>query len=107
MLNEIPITLRIPVELDSELKRLSKALGFTKTNLIRLAIHEKMSDVDFHDTSIESTKTHRLVLNVNAPTLELLQNTAQQKGVSINRVVVVACLRSVEHYSKLLSALDH
>lgn len=107
MTNSIPLTVRLPHELNIKLKSVSKDVGMTKTNLIRIAIHEFAKGkitIDF--SSNFSTDKDRLVLNVNQLTYDILDNTCKQYNQSMNAVVTEICVAAIEYASKWLQATE-
>lgn len=104
MPNNIALTIRLPHDINDNLKITSKRLGFTKTNIIRMAIHELLAKgkivLDF--SAEYSTDRVRLVLNVNQLTYDILNDACEQYNQSMNSVVTAICKATLEYYSKLL-----
>ncbi|EAC7181331.1 TPA: hypothetical protein O2E65_001545 [Listeria monocytogenes] len=108
--NNIALTLRLPVELNQQLTKVAKTLGFTKTNLIRLAIHDYLDSENLEDlesilSEYNDTK-YRMVLNVNAITLDILNKQSEKYNMSINKLLVYAAKKSLLHYSRLIKKLE-
>ncbi len=106
MSNNISLTVRLPHELNKQLKEASKQLGITKTNLIRSAIHDFLTKsetvLDFSPTY--SDKNDRLVLNVNQVTRDILENTCQKYNQSANAVVIALSTLILERSAKWLQS---
>lgn len=104
MLNPISLTVRLPEKLDEELTAACKSLGMPKTTLIRICIHDFLQDsnivLDF--SPCESTKTKRLVLNVNEHLSDLLNEAALRAGRSVNAVVIAVSALALERATKWL-----
>lgn len=104
MPNDISLTVRLPSELNEQLQKTAKALGMTKTNLIRLGIHDYFGSphaaLDFSMNRVESR--YRLVLNVNDFTFKIIDGLCKKHDQSVNAVVTALCIYSVERFSRLL-----
>ena len=109
-MNDVSLTVRLPDDLDKQLKATSKALGFTKTNMIRLSIHEYLDPSTLDDLKEVVSKyggdRHRLVLNINQLTYDILEKLSIEHDVSINHLLIYSSAKSLEHYSKLLKKLE-
>lgn len=105
--NNISVTVRLPHDLNEELKTTSAKVGMTKTNLIRLAIHECLAKgtdkLQFSEKSCP--QKDRLVLNINQTTLDLLNEASVKHGQSVNAVVTSVCIWGIEYYSRWLQLL--
>ena len=107
MANNISLTIRLPHELNTKLKAISKDVGMTKTNLIRIVIHELAKgqvELDFSPDS--SSNRDRLVLNVNQLTYDILDNACKQYNQSMNAVVTAICAAALEYSAKWLQATE-
>lgn len=103
MANDISLTIRLPHELNMQLKTAAKAAGFTKTNLIRMAIHDFLTGSDTElDFSPNPDKKDRLVLNVNPYLHSILEDTCEKYGQSMNAVVTAVSILALERASKWL-----
>lgn len=104
MPNDISLTVRLPSELNERLQITAKSLGMTKTNLIRLAIHDFSASypvqLDFSMNRVESR--YRLVLNVNDFTFGILERLSKDSGESVNAVVTALCIYAAERFARLL-----
>lgn len=105
--NNISVTVRLPHDLNEELKTTSTKVGMTKTNLIRLAIHECLAKgtEELQFPSEACSQKDRLVLNINQTTLDLLNEASAKYGQSVNAVVTAVCLWGIEYYSRWLQLL--
>lgn len=96
-MNDISLTIRLPHELNTKLKEISKQLGITKTSLIRSAIHDFLTVSNTKlDFSYSSEKSDRLVLNVNKLTYNILQEACQTYNQSMNAIVIAVSLLVLE-----------
>ncbi len=101
MENDISLTIRLPHELNIQLKTAAKTTGFTKTNLIRMAIHDFLTVADTKlDFSPNPDKKDRLVLNVNPYLHGILENACKKYGQSMNAVVTAVSILALERASK-------
>lgn len=109
MLNNIPITVRLPIELNDRLTVNAKALGVTKTNLIRMAIHElpKSDEIALDFSQNFTDKKYRLVLNVNALTYDILENACKKYEQSMNAVVIAIGYFALDISAKLLQSITN
>ena len=102
MANDISLTIRLPHEINENLKIEAKRLGFTRTSLIRIAIHELFAKgkitLDFSQKY--SADKDRLVLNINQLTNDILHNTCEQYGQAMNSVVTAICAAALKYCSK-------
>ena len=107
MSNNISLTVRLPHELNAQLKEMSKSLGLTKTNLIRAGIHDFLtSDEYVLDFKLNQTdKKDRLVLNINQITFDILQNTCEKYNQSMNAVVTAVSILALERSAKWLKSV--
>lgn len=101
-MNDIPLTIRIPEQLNEQLTELSKSLGVPKVGLLRFTIwsfnnHPKV--LVFDPSSVNS---FRFVLSVNKATYQILENVSKQYSQSINSVVIALANLAVQSYSKYL-----
>lgn len=88
MANDISLTIRLPHELNTQLQEVAKALGVTRTNLLRAAIHDFLAtDSTSLDFSVVTGPKDRLVLNVNQLTYNLLERACEKYSQSMNAVV--------------------
>lgn len=106
MANDISITVRLPHELNIQLKAVSKEIGMTKTNLIRSAIHDFLTidEKTLEFPSSDPSQKDRLVLNVNQLTYSILENTCKKYNQSMNAVIIAVSALSLERSSKWLQA---
>jgi len=97
-MNDIPLTIRLPSELNLQLATASKFLGLTKTNLLRATIHHDLArdGENLRFTAPVSGKKHRLVFNVNRLTFEILENISARHGQTMNAVIVAVAMLAVE-----------
>lgn len=106
MANDLSLTIRLPHELNNQLKQVSKNIGITKTNLIRSAIHDFLTDekVVLNFSFKYSNEKDRLVLNVNQITYNILENTCKKYNQSMNAVVTSVSIMALERSSKWLQS---
>lgn len=100
------ITVRIPVDLSARLSVIGKALGLSKSAMLRVAII-KYLDVDaitdfvFTPGNPATSQRHTL------PLTPILQKIVEQKEnvlhTSANSLIIYACQKIVEHYAAFLS----
>ncbi|MBR7928416.1 hypothetical protein KBI51_09595 [Aerococcaceae bacterium zg-ZUI334] len=102
----VSLTLRIPKSLNQELKYLSSQLGFTKSSLIKIAIHEFVDKIEMTTHEFTDNDSFRMVLKVNDITHRMLIEASKRYELSINQVVIKTCYLSVERYTKLLRELN-
>lgn len=98
-------TIRIPARLASNVAKLAKVIGFTKVDIIKMAILEQLfvSDLTkFHPTTVGSGNFVRTAISLNDNMKEYLQRLAEAQKVSVNSLIVFATNKTYEHYSKLL-----
>lgn len=107
MSNNISLTVRMPCELNEKLTSSSKALGMTKTNLIRMAIHElpKGNDIELDFSQNITDKKYRLVLNVNQLTYDILENACKKYNQSMNAIVIAISYYALELSAKWLQSI--
>lgn len=105
--NDVSLTVRIPKSLSDKLISKGKSIGFTRTNFIRIAIHQFLSDTQTDLSSVNNSsytdKPTRFVLNLNAGTYALLEQASAAYKLSINAVILRVCILVLEYYSKLLT----
>lgn len=104
--NNISITVRLPHELNTQLKSVSKEIGVTKTNLIRSAIHDFLTE-DNNDINVSSDYTgnsDRLVLNVNSLTYGILDNACKKYNKSMNAIIISVSILALERSTKWLQS---
>lgn len=109
MSNSISITMRISETLDSQLNTIKKVLGFSKTTLIRLSIHEFLDCDelnDIHDLVDNEIKTKRLVFNTNKYSYSILKRQSEKYNISVNSLLIYSSLKAVKHYSTLIEKLE-
>lgn len=107
MANEISLTVRLPHELNTQLKEISKDIGMTKTNLIRSAIHDFLTvdDETVLDFSLnKSEKKDRLVLNINQITYDILDNACKKYNQSMNAMITAVSILALERSAKWLQS---
>lgn len=106
MANDISLTVRLPHELNVQLTTIAKEVGMTKTNLIRSAIHDFLTEdennIDFSQNNV--SQRDRLVLNVNQITYNILENTSKKYNESINSVITAVSVLALERSSKWLQS---
>lgn len=104
-----PLTVRIPEDLNAKLKEQSKALGFTKTGIIKLSIYQFLDErpADLSKVNIEpyQGKPFRFVLNLNAFMSGLIAAASLKYGLSNNAVLIKVCALASQYYAELLSKL--
>lgn len=109
MSNNYSLTVRIPEGLNSKLKNQAKCLGFTKTGMIKLSIHQFLAelpvDLSLVNTSTFTGKPFRLVLNINDYLNALLVDASKTYNLSINGVITCVCILSFQYYDELLTKL--
>ena len=104
--NNISITVRLPRELNVQLATVARDIGMTKTNLIRSAIHDFLSNEDF-ELEFSNTyegKPDRLVLNVNKLTHDILENACKKYSQSMNAVITAVSILALERSAKWLQS---
>ena len=108
MPNNISLTVRLPHDLNMQLKSVSKDIGITKTNLIRSAIHDFLilDDVVLDFSSDRVEKKDRLVLNINQITYKILENACKKYGQSMNAVITATSILALERSSKWLQSAE-
>lgn len=111
MSNEkVSLTLRLPVELNEQITKVSKALGFTKTNLIRLSIYEYLDQDELPDLNATISEyndfKYRMVLNINQATYQILEKQSKSYNLPINKLLVYSSKRALTYYSKLIDKLE-
>ncbi len=106
MSNDISLTVRLPHELNIQLGIVSKDMGVTKTNLIRSAIHDFLTNDQtiLSFTPSSSDKKDRLVLNINQMTRNILENACQKYNQPMNAVITSISILALERSSKWLQA---
>lgn len=106
MTNNISLTVRLPHELNMQLKSVSTDIGVTKTNLIRSAIHDFLTadNINLNFSQINSSKKDRLVLNVNQLTLNILEDACNNFGQSMNAIITAVSILALERSSKWLQS---
>ena len=107
MTNNISLTIRLPHELNVQLKTVSKELGMTRTNLIRSAIHDFLTTKDIITFNFETKytdKKDRLVLNVNQLTYDILEKACKENDQSMNAVVTAVSVLALERSVKWLQS---
>ncbi len=109
MSNNISLTIRIPEKLNIKLKQQASKLGFTKTGMIKISIHQFIKEKPYNllDVDVENYKgkNFRLVLNINDFTNNVLLETAQKYNISVNSVVIRVCILASQYYEELLLKL--
>jgi len=106
MANNIPLTLRLPADLNEQLNRIAKATGITKTNLLRQSIYDYL-DVpeikisDFNILPVYGTEKHRIVLNINSYTYDILEKQSKKFSLSFNNLLAYSSIKILQYYSKL------
>lgn len=104
MSNDISLTIRLPHELNTELTLVSKDVGMTKTNLIRITIHELLAkdEVKLDFSTDYAVAKDRLVLNVNQLTYDILNSACKKYDQSMNSVVIAVSAAALERSAKWL-----
>ena len=107
MANNIALTVRLPYELSNQLKYAAKEIGMTKTNLIRIAIHDFLpaenTILNFSTSSPE--KYDRFVLNVNQITYNLLESASKKYNQSINAIITSISFLALERASTWIQSI--
>lgn len=107
---KISLTLRLPIELNEQITEVSKLLGFTKTNLIRLSIYEYLDKDTLPDLntiiSEYSDFKYRMVFNINQSTYQILEKQAKNYNLPINKLLVYSSKKALTYYSKLIDKLE-
>ena len=105
-MNDISLTIRLPHEINLQLSATSKEVGMTKTNVIRMAIHDFLTDdkikLDF--SSDVFSKRDRIVLNVNQLTQSILADACRKYNQSMNAIVTAVAVLALERSSKWLQS---
>ena len=102
-MNDIPLTIRIPDELNVKLTELSKGLGITKVSLLRFTIWDYSDhSVPLEFPATNTANTFRFVLSVNPATHQILEGISKQYAQPINGVVLALANVAVKRYSKYL-----
>lgn len=106
MANDISLTIRLPHELNMQLTSISKDVGMTKTNLIRSAIHDFLTNdhVELDFTSNFVDRRDRLVLNINQITYDILESACEKYSQSMNAMIVAVSLLALERSTKWLQS---
>lgn len=104
-MNDVTLTVRLPQEIDSQLKKSAKEIGMTKTTLIRIAIHDFLVDgsVDLDFSPMQGDKK-RITLDVNHLTKSILDDACQKHNQSMNAVVTAVSLLALERCAKWLQS---
>jgi hypothetical protein len=104
MTNNISITVRLPQGISNELKILAKDLGMTRTNLLRMSIHDFLAknETTLTFADIDTAKRDRLVLNVNQFTFDILDAACKKHQQSMNSIINAVSLLALERYTKWL-----
>lgn len=107
-MNNISLTIRIPIEIYDRLDLISQAVGFTKLTFIRIAIFTYLSEnkTQLRFNSVQSKEKHRLVLNVNETAYNLLMEASTEYNQSVNSVVIALIVKYLEFFSKVLPELN-
>lgn len=104
MANNISLTVRLPHRISNELKTVAKDIGMTRTNLLRMSIHDFLAKnetmLTFND--VDTGKRDRLVLNVNQFTFDILDAACKKYQQSMNSVITAVSLLALERYTKWL-----
>lgn len=83
---------------------MAKDIGMTKTNLIRSAIHDFLTEdevvLNFPKNSTD--KKDRLVLNTNQLTYNILEKTCKKYNQSMNAVITAVSVLALERSAKWL-----
>jgi hypothetical protein len=107
-MNDIPLTIRLPHELNVELTATCKKLGMTKTNCLRGVIHD-LVDNDVHRLVFSfqgNGEKDRMVFNVNQLTYNILDSICKKHDQSMNAVVTAVSLLALERSSKWLQSIS-
>lgn len=107
---KISLTLRFPIELNKEITKAAKSLGFTKTNLIRLSIYEYLDQDELPDLNTTISEyndfKYRMVLNINQATYQILEKQSKSYDLPINKLLVYSSKKALTYYSKLIDKLE-
>lgn len=108
MPNDISLTVRLPHDLNTQLTKVSKDIGITKTNLIRSAIHDFLAidEIVLDFSNVQTDQRDRLVLNINQMTYNLLENACQKYKQSMNSVVIAVSFLALERSAKWLQSAN-
>lgn len=108
-LNSVMLTIRLPLQLSSKLEIVSKHLGMSKSNLIRVAIL-KYLDVpslnDFHEVKTSSIKNKRINLSLTEFLYSIVKDKANKLNVTVNSLIIYASENIEKHYSSMLEELN-
>ena len=98
MSNNFALTVRLPHNLNMELKTIAKEVGMTRTNLIRAAIHDFLpcDEINLDFSSEPSVQKDRLVLNINALTYNILETACKKYNQSMNAVITAVSVLALE-----------
>lgn len=109
MANTISLTVRLPKELSQKLKTISKEIGITRSNLIRLAIHDfLLKDAPKLDFNTTYTKeTDRFVLNINTITQNILEDACKKYNQSMNAIITAVSILALERSTKWIQSLKN
>ena len=106
MANNISLTVRLPHTLNTQLQAAAKALGMTKTNLLRSAIHDFLSVENVVlDFSATSDTKDRLVLNINQMTHTILENACRKHSQSMNAIITAVGFLALERSTTWLQSI--
>ena len=103
------LTIRLPIQLSNKLDLISKYLGMSKSNLIRVAIL-KYLDVtelnDFQETRTPSSNSKRINLSLTQFLYSIVKNKADNLNVTVNSLIIYGSEKIEKHYSSMLEE-DH
>ncbi|MEY8437951.1 hypothetical protein [Anaerotruncus colihominis] len=106
MANNISLTVRLPHTLNTQLQAAAKALGMTKTNLLRSAIHDFLTVENVVlDFSATSDTKDRLVLNINQMTHTILENACRKHSQSMNAIITAVGFLALERSTTWLQSI--
>jgi metal-responsive CopG/Arc/MetJ family transcriptional regulator len=108
-LESLTLTIRLPIQLSNKLDSISKYLGMSKSNLIRVAIL-KYLDVseldDFQETRTPSSSSKRINLSLTQFLYSIVKNKADNLNVTVNSLIIYGSEKIEKHYSNMLEELN-
>ncbi|MCC4456438.1 ribbon-helix-helix protein, CopG family [Limosilactobacillus reuteri] len=108
-MESMTLTIRLPIQLSNKLDLISKYLGMSKSNLIRVAIL-KYLDVtelnDFQETRTSSSNSKRINLSLTQFLYSIVKNKADNLNVTVNSLIIYGSEKIEKHYSSMLEELD-
>ena len=100
------VTLRIPPELDDQLEVVGKEIGLSKSAMLRVAIIKYLDLDEIRDFSIvfvDSKHSRRINLKLSPILQKIVENQAVKLNTSVNKLIIYACQKIVDHYADFLA----